>query len=218
MGLTHFFAHPRSPVHRQYEAVRAIVVDKLSTQEAAAKFHYSTNTLYSLMRDVRADKVKLLPVVKKKGPKQRHTPDYIQALVLDHRKQGLSCADVAEKLTSEGYKMSRRTVENIVADFNLPRLPRRTQAERGVTQGNALIPLKTTPLDFQTLEPVQLDCPVAGVFFFLPYLIGSGMMETMKACLLPESSASSATQACLSLLLLKLIGKAICKPTITNLP
>lgn len=206
MDLEHFFTHPTSATQRQYEAIRAIVVDKLSAEEAAAKFHYSVNTLYSLMRDVRANRVELLPSAKKKGPKQRHTPDYIQALVVDYRKQGLSCVDVAEKLTLEGYKISIRTVENIVADFHLPRLPRRTQAQRGVTRRNEWIPLKATPLDFQTLEPFQMDCPVAGVFFFLPYLIESGIIDIIKTCHLPESSAINATQACLSMLLLKLIG------------
>ena len=46
---------------------------------------------------------------------------------------GLSCADIATKITAEGYKISVRTVENIVADAKLPRLPRRTQAERGLS-------------------------------------------------------------------------------------
>lgn len=206
MDLTHFFSQPASAAQRQYEAIRAIVVDKLSVEDAAAQFHYSVNTLYSLMRDIRADKVELFPLVKKRGPKQRHTPPYIQALVLSYRKQGLSCTDVSKKLISEGYKLSTRTVENIVADFNLPRLPRRTQAERGMTQRNEWLPLKTVPLDYQTLKPFQLDCPVAGIFFFLPYIIESGVIDIIKACPLPESSAISATQACLSMLLLKLMG------------
>jgi len=206
MDLTHFFTQPATAAHRQYEAVRAIVVDKLSAAEAAAKFNYSANTLYSLIRDVRANKVELFPSAKKKGPKQRRTPDYMQTLVVDYRKQGLSCADVAERLITEGYKISTRTVENIVADFNLPRLPRRTQIERGVTQRNESIPLKAMPINFQTLEPFQIDCPVAGVFFFLPYLIESGIIDIIKTCHLPTSSAINATQACLSMVLLKLIG------------
>jgi transposase len=168
MDLAHFFAQPATAAHRQYEAVRAIVVDKLSAEAAAAKFYYAANTLYALMRDVRASKAELFPSAKKKGPKQRRTPDYMQSLVVDYRKQGLSCADVAEKLTTAGYKISTRTVENMVTDFNLPRLPRRTQAARGITHRNECIPLKATPVDFQSLEPFQMDCPVAGVFFFLP--------------------------------------------------
>jgi len=181
-------------------------VDKLSAEAAAAKFHYSPNTLYSLRRDLRANRVELFPSAKKKGPKQRRTPDDMQTLVVDYRQQGLTCVDVAEKLTAEGYKISTRTVENIVLDFNLPRLPRRTKAERGVTQRNEWIALKATPIDFQILEPFQMDSPVAGVFFFHPYLIEPGIIDIIKICHLPTSSAINAAQACWSMLLLKLIG------------
>ncbi len=47
--------------------------------QAAAKFHYSANTLHSLMRDVRAGNLQWFPLSKKKGPQQRHTPEHIQA-------------------------------------------------------------------------------------------------------------------------------------------
>ena len=206
VDLEQFFAQPISATQRQYEAVRAIIVDKLSAEQEAIKFHYSTNTLHSLVRDVRAGKLQWFPLSKKKGPQQRHTPEHIQVLVVDYRKQGRSCTEVAEKLTEEGYKISARTVEYIVADFQLPRLPRRTQVERGMTCRQELIALKASPLNFDTLVPFQMDCPVAGVFFFLPYIIESGILECVKRCYLPESSAISTTEACLSMLLLKLIG------------
>jgi len=93
-----------------------------------------------------------------------------------------------------------------VADFQLLRLPRRTYVERGMTRRQALISLKASPLDFETLGPFQMDCPIAGVFFFLPYIIESGIIECVNNCHLPESSAISTTEACLSMLLLKLIG------------
>jgi len=85
-SVKQFFAQPSSATQRQYEAVRAIIVDKLSAEQAAAKFHYSANTLHSLMRDVRAGKLQWFPLSKKKGPQQRHTPEHIQVLVVDYRK------------------------------------------------------------------------------------------------------------------------------------
>ena len=206
MTLSLYFSEPKTPAHRQYEAIRAIVIDKMTAEEAAAKFNYSTNTLYSLMRDARTGKIVLFPATQKRGPKQRRTPDYLRKLVVSYRKNGLSCADIATRITSEGYKISVRTVENIVADAKLPRLPRRTQAERGITQRNETIALKSAPIDFESLEPFHIDCPVAGVFFLLPYVIESGIVDIVQTCLLPQSSAIDATQACLSMLLLKLIG------------
>ena len=206
MSLYQYFSEPKTAAHRQYEAIRAIVIDKMTAEQAAAKFNYATNTLYSLMRDARAGKIELFPAAQKRGPKQRHTPDYLRNIVVNYRKTGLSCADIATKIISEGYKISVRTVENIVADAKLPRLPRRTQIERGMTQRNEVIALKSAPLDFESLEPFHIDCPVAGVFFFLPYVLESGIVDIVQVCHLPKSSAIDATQACLSMLLLKLIG------------
>ncbi|MCP4403203.1 MAG: transposase [bacterium] len=51
-----------------------------------------------------------------------------------------------------------------------------------------------------------MDCPIAGIFFFLPYIVESGLLEIVNQCRLPESSRIGATQASLSFLLLKLIG------------
>lgn len=207
LDLERFFLAPATPTQKQYEAVRAIVVDKSSAHAVAEKFNYSVNSVYALMRDVRVGKIDLFPSLKKQGPQQRHTPEHIQALVIHYRKEEqLSCADIAYRLTLEGYKISTRTVENIITDFKLPRLPRRSRSERGFTSTNESIALKATPLDWNELDPFQIDCPVAGVFFFLPYILESGIIDVIKACRLPHSSAINSTQACLSMLLLKLIG------------
>ena len=106
----------------------------------------------------------------------------------------------------EGHNLSISTVERILTDANLPKLQRRTFAERGKTRKNAVIPDRCAQLDFDKLEPFHYDCPIAGVFFFLPYLIESGILEIVKQCALPKSSDINAEQACLSMLLLKLIG------------
>ena len=47
------------------------------------------------------------------------------------------------------------------------------------------------------------------MFFFVPYVLESGILDLVKECRLPESSDIGATQACLcvvTMLLLKLIG------------
>ncbi len=206
--MEQYFINPIIPAQKQYEAVRAVVIDKLSAEEVATKFNYSINTIYSLLRDVRSEKLDLFPVSRIKGPKERRTPSHIIELVVAYRKQKLSCFEIAKRITKEGYKISERTVENIIADSNLPRLARRNNLERGLTINNELIALKATALDIEKLEPFTIDCPVAGIFFFLPYLVESGVIDILSGCRLPESSALNAQQACLSMLLLKLIGSA----------
>ena len=47
-NLAQFFSNPATPAQKQYEALRAIVVDKLPADVVAKKFEYSVHTLYSL--------------------------------------------------------------------------------------------------------------------------------------------------------------------------
>jgi len=206
INLNTFFSNPITPAQKQYEAIRAIIVDGLPIDLVAEKFSYSVNTLYSLMRDARGGKLELFPSRGIRGPKQRQTPDYICSLILSYRKLDLSCNDIAVRLQQEGYKVSKSTVSNVIAETQLPRLPRRTNAERGLTQKNQAIPERSTPLNFSTLEPFSIDTPTCGIFFFIPYIIESGIIDIIKTCGLPESSSIDATQACLSMLALKLIG------------
>lgn len=206
MDLSTLFSNPITPAQRQYEAVRAIIVDGLAIEVVAKKFSYSVNTLYSLMRDIRSGKIELFPSRGLRGPKQRHTPDYICSLIFSYRKLDLSCNDIAERLQQEGYKVSKSTIGNVIAESQLPKLPRRTNSERGLTQKNQAVPERSKPLDFSNLEPFSIDMPTCGIFFFVPYIIESGIIDIIKSCGLPESSAIDATQACLSMLALKLIG------------
>lgn len=204
-GLRHIFINPSSPRQRQYEAIRAIEVENLSVTEAARQFHYSANTLYSLIRDIKAGKLEIFPSVST-HLKSRQTPDYICDQITHYRKQNLSSIDIKDRICAEGYKISVRTVERILNDANMPKLQRRTKAQLGLTQKMQFIPERATPLDFDKLEPFHIDCPVAGAFFFIPYILESGILDIVNKCQLPGSSALDATQANLSMLLLKLIG------------
>lgn len=56
------------------------------------------------------------------------------------------------------------------------------------------------------LKPFRAECQVAGVFFFLPYILEAGIINIVKQCRLPESGDIGKQQAALSMLLLKLIG------------
>ena len=98
INLDTFFSNPTTPAQKQYEAIRAIIVDELPIELVAEKFSYSVNTLYSLMRDAKGGKLELFPSRGLRGPKQRQTPDYICSLILSYRKLDLSCNDIAERL------------------------------------------------------------------------------------------------------------------------
>ena len=204
-GLKHLFTSITNPRQRQYEAIRAIEIDNLSVSEAANLFGYQVNTLYSLIRDIKTGKIEIFPSKTEKISKIR-TPDYITDQVIQLRKQNRSAKDIAQKISDQGYKVAIRTVERILEKAGLPRLKRRTQAELGLTRKAQQIPERASAIDFEKLEPFTVDSPVAGVFFFLPYIIESGVLDIVSQCQLPTSSAISSLQANLSMLLLKLIG------------
>ena len=54
-GLTHLFTKPATAKQRRYEAIRAVEVDKLKVVDAAKKFGYTENALYTYIRDVKME-------------------------------------------------------------------------------------------------------------------------------------------------------------------
>ncbi len=205
VDLKGFFNHPASARQRQYEALRAVVVDQLAVEQAAQRFGYSVATLYSLLRDLRAGTLELF-ATPLRGPHERHTPEPVRQLVINYRHEQLSAPEICARLGEQGYKISARTVERILADAGFPKLRRRTRTQRGRTQRNQHLPKRSQAPEFDTLKPFRVDCPVARVFFFLPYVLEAGVMAIVEQCHLPSSQAISARQAALAMLVLKLIG------------
>ena len=205
MNISNYFLSPESNRQKQYETVRAFIVEKLSAEKVAEKFGYQVSTVYAIVRDARAGKLQLFPLVEK-GPKQRRTPADYQEMIIDRRKQDYSIHDIHDTLLASGINISAKTIERILKDNGFEKLARRSDMERGVTKKNKLIPERSENLNLPTLKPFSYDCPVAGIYFFLPYIIESGIVEIVQKCKLPKSSIIGSVQACLSMLLLKLIG------------
>ena len=103
-GLKRLFTSITNPRQRQYEAIRAIEIDNLSVAQAAKKFNYQMNTLYSLIRDIKAGKIEFFPRKAEKIRKIR-TPDYIAEQAIQLRKKNLSANDIARHISDEGYKV-----------------------------------------------------------------------------------------------------------------
>ena len=201
-----YFKKPASPKQKQYEAIRTIVIDGKPIEVAAERYGYKAGTIYSLLRDARAGKIELFPAVKK-GPRQKRTNPEIQDKIIEYRKMRLSTPDIQDRLAEETIRISSRTIERILKDAGFRKLQRRTNKELGKTIKNKILPERSEHLDFSELESFSVDCPAVGSFFFIPYILESGIIDIMKECELPDSSDIGSTQACLSMLLLKLIGR-----------
>jgi len=203
--LKSLFSNPKSPKHRQYEALRACVLEGTPAKEAARRFGFTEKSLFALAHDLRAGKLDFFPR-RQTGPKERRLTPHIRNMICELRKQNLSVADIAGRLRREGVETSPSTVERVLKEAGFDKLGRRTAVQRGLSKQNTILPQPAQNLDFDRLEPFRAECQVAGVFFFLPYIIESGIIDMLDRLPLPESNRIGKVQAFLSFLELKLIG------------
>lgn len=206
MNLLDLFTQNLSARQRQYEALRALAFQEGTLEEIAARFGYTPQSLRVLLHRVLSGRQLLFPQVKRGPQKPRTSPETVAQIVHLRRHRRLSSEEIAQELEQSQIVLCARTVERILADAGFPKLRRRTQQERGLGKKGAWIPERCAPLPLETLEPFRAECQVAGVFFFLPYILESGLLDIVRDCDLPESSAIGKEPAALSMLLLKLIG------------
>ncbi len=206
MKLIDLFTKNLVSAQKQYEAVRAVAFNDGDLDDIAYRFGYTTQSLKTLIYRVKSNKQKIFPEVIK-GPKKRRTPSEAIKLILElRRKEKLSSKDIVQKLNSQSIDIGVRTIERILAEAGFPKLNRRSYKQRGITKKGTYIPERAEHLDFSKLEPFHVDCPSVGVFFFIPYIIESGVLNIVKECKLPDSSDINVGSASLSMLLMKLIG------------
>ena len=206
MELKDYFTKNLKPRQKQYEALRAVAFKEGTIDEVAACFEYNPKSLKTIINRLLRGKHQLFPDVKT-GPKGRHTSDQTVKLIIGLRREKRSSAkEITEELKKTGGPASIRTVERILQDAGFPRLCRRTDKERGISKKGMLMPQRSADLDIGKLSPFRIECQVAGIYLFLPYILESGILNIVNQCNLPQSSNIGKTQASLSMLLLKLIG------------
>jgi transposase len=205
MDLENFFKKPQSPRQKQYEAVRAFALEQISVEEIARRFSYKVATVYSLIRDAKAGRLDLFPHVQP-GPKSRKTDPATQQKIIDLRKRHLSVADIVNTLKEDEVDLSLRTIERIITEAGFQKLQRRTRSQRGLTKRGTIIPPRSEPINLATQEPFAVDCPIAGLFFFIPYILETRLLDVVEKCQLPASSSLGAHHAALSMMAYKLMG------------
>jgi transposase-like protein len=89
-----FFLAPSTPAQRRYEAVRAYLVEGVPAAEAAARFGYTTASLLSAVRDLRAGETEFF-LSGKPGPKTAPAKDAARARILELRAAGHSIYEIA---------------------------------------------------------------------------------------------------------------------------
>jgi transposase len=88
--LAQVFLTPANSTHRQYEALRAFLVDGLSSQEAARRFGYSPGSLRVLACQFRKNPHRPFFLPPAKGPQRAPKSDPWRLKIVAARKQNLS--------------------------------------------------------------------------------------------------------------------------------
>ena len=65
LDLTDYFNQPISQRQKQYEAIRAMVIENASVETVAQKYGYKCSTIHSLLRDAKTGRITLFPVLTK---------------------------------------------------------------------------------------------------------------------------------------------------------
>jgi transposase len=201
-----FFTHPRAEWQRRYEALRACFVDRLAPRIVADRFGYKPGYVRLLKHLFRHGKIDLSePPPEGKSTRRRVTAQ-VRSKIRSWRERRLSAGEIAELLSEEGLDISVSTVERVLAEEGLPKLPRRTRIKVGLTIKGAEIPERSSVVTVADLNGSRFDSAGAGVFLFAPFLAQLDIDAIVRSASLPGSKAIPAMSYILSFLALKLLG------------
>jgi hypothetical protein len=205
-GNQNFFLSPQFPLQRQYEALRAYLVDEEPSAEVARRFGYSPGAFRVICHQFRHDPQKRASFFRQpqRGPQSSPARDRVRDLAVAMRKRNLSVYDMQRELAAAGHTISINSLTVLLREEGFSRLPRRADDERPVT----VKPEVADVADVRRLDlsPCSFRTPLAGLFLFLPLLDRIDLQAIVTAAHLPSSQMIPAAQAFRSLLALKLIG------------
>lgn len=202
-----FFLAPEKPLHRQYEALRAFLVDGAPSREVARRFGYTPGAFRVLCHQFRHDPDKragFFPEVKH-GPQTAPVRDRVRSLAVAMRKRNLSVYDIQRELAAAEHRISINALAVLLREEGFSRLPRRRDEERPATvKPEAAAIANVQHLD---LSPRSFPTRVGGLFLFVPLLATLPLRSVLDQVDLPGSAMIPAEQALRTLLALKLLGK-----------
>ena len=205
MDPVRYFRHPESDGQRHYEILRALFLERLSPAAVAQRFKVTTNSVYVLRHRFKTGKLTFSFRPSDAPGERRGTPADLRARIVGMRKeQAISAGQIAEILDDEGVEISVRTVERVLAEAGLPKLPRRTRLAIGQTRERTTVPAVSRRLEPAELNGRTVSSEVAGIFLFVPFLEKLGLTANLPR--LPGSKPIPALNYFLSFLALKLAG------------
>src|ERR1035437_2001782 len=194
-GNQNFFLSPQSPMQRQYEALRAYLLEEEPSADVARRFGYSAGAFRVLCDQFRHDPQKRASFFRQpqRGPQSSPARDRVRDLAIAMRKRNLSVYDMQRQLAAAGHTISVNSLTVLLREEGFSRLPRRADDERPAT----VKPEVADVADVRRLDlsPCSFRTPLAGLFLFLPLLDRIDLQAVVTAARLPSSQMIPAAQA-----------------------
>lgn len=196
-----FFAQPIGIPMRQYEALRAYLHEGCSIEEAAARGGYTPGSFRNLLTHFKKTPSEQFfwPLPKKASPRQKFSDPRPARILALRNEQNRSIQEIQAILKKEKIPASLGYLQNIFTRENIPRLPRRSVAQRAP---------RTIRADRRNLDLRErtFHTDFAGLFLFAFDLAKMDLDHLLDQVQMPGTRRIPAGCAVRSLLALKLSG------------
>jgi transposase len=200
--LRRFFLEPRLPKHRQYEALRAFLVEGRPAKAVARAFGYSLNSFYVLCHHFRRDPEPRFFVAPHHGPMTQPKKSAAHDWIIQLRKQNHSVYEISQSLKERQCPLSPTAVREVLRAEGFAPLPRRLDQERPHPPAPSIEPVADVR-EF-SLAPRKFVTACGGLFLFVTDLVRLGTDKLARAAGLPGSKMIPAEHALRAGLALKL--------------
>jgi transposase len=198
--LRRFFLAPRLPKHRQYEALRAYLVEGRPAKDVARAFGYSLNSFYVLCHHFRRESDPVFFVSPRHGPQTQPKKSAARDRIIQLRKQNHSVYEISQTLKERHCPLSPTAVREVLRTEGFAALPRRLDEERPQRPAPTTEPV--ADVRQFSLAPRRFTTRCGGLFLFIADLVRLGTEKLARTAGLPGSKmipAEHALRACLAL-------------------
>jgi len=208
MAINYFFS-PENKMQIKYCALRAFFVDGLNADEVAKKFGYTKSTVYSMIRDFKAELAEnpeedpfFVTVSLGRKPFDSKYGKVVSLL----RKNNMSVPEIKAAMDGLGLVVSTQFINSILIREGFARLPRRDKTDKTdveITDGLKKIKaLKTRRFFFKSKESFFSES--LGIFAFLPVIKEYGIDKIINESMYPKTKRINRISSILCFLALKL--------------
>ena len=198
--LRRFFLEPRLPKHRQYEALRAYLVEGRLAKDVARAFGYSLNSFHVLCHHFRRETHPAFFLSPRHGPQTQPKKSAARDLIIKLRKQNHSVYEISQILKDRQCPLSPTGVREVLKTEGFAPLPRRLDAERPQQPRPTVEPVANVRRF--SVAPRTFTTRCGGLFLFVADLVRLQTQKLTQAAGLPGSKmipADHALRCCLAL-------------------